>query len=125
MCLILNTFLVKFVADYSTARVLVEQLGSNRSAVNNESMIKGEKRLLNHGDKVSLLFNSSFTYHLDFVTPPTYGVDSNKRTTNCLDREISPKKPRSDSTTKWETRDGTLLVYNSSNIVHKDKVNVN
>jgi len=116
---------VKFVADYSTARVLVEQLGSNRSAVNNESMIKGEKRLLNHGDKVSLLFNSNFTYHLDFVTPPTYGVDSNKRTTNSLDKEISPKKPRSDSTPKWETRDGTLLVYNSSNIVHKDKVNVN
>ncbi|XP_022180133.1 uncharacterized protein F21D5.5-like [Myzus persicae] len=132
---------MKFVADYSTARVLVEQLGSNKSAVNDESMIKGEKRLLIHGDKVALLFNSNYTYHLDFVTPPTYGVDSNKRTTNCLDKEISskkprsdsiskwetrdeilPKKPRSDSTSKWETRDGTLLVYTSSNIVHKDKI---
>lgn len=113
---------MKFIADYSTARVVVEQIGSNRSAVNNESMIKGEKRLLYHGDQVSLLFNSNFTYHLDFITPPTYGVDSNKRTTNCLEKEISPKKPRSDSTSKWETRDGTLLVYNSLNVCHKDKI---
>lgn len=97
---------MKFVADYSTARVLVEQLGSNKSAINNESMIKGEKRLLIHGDKVALLFNSNYTYHLDFFTPPTYGVDSNKRATNCLYKEISPKKPRSDSTSQLETRDG-------------------
>jgi len=102
---------VKFVADYSTARVLVEQLGNNRSAVNNQSMIKGEKRLLNHGDKVSLLFNSNHSYHLNFVTPPTYGVDSNKRTTHFLGKEISPKKPRSDCTSKCETTDGMCWLY--------------
>ncbi|CAH1736188.1 unnamed protein product [Aphis gossypii] len=113
---------MKFVADYSTARVLVEQLGGNKSAVNNESMIKGEKRLLNHGDKVALLFNSNYTYHLDFVTPPTYGVDSNKRTTNCLDKEILHKKPRSSSTPKWDCINDSLMVYNNPNIVHKDKV---
>lgn len=114
---------MKFEADYSMGRVLVEQLGSNKSAVKGESMIKGEKRLLYHGDNVSLLFNSNYTYRLDFVSPPNYGVKSNKRPTISLDQDISYKKYRSDSSTKWETRDGTLLVYNSSNIVHKNKVN--
>ncbi|XP_025191378.1 uncharacterized protein F21D5.5-like [Melanaphis sacchari] len=113
---------MKFIADYSTARVLVEQLGSNKSAVNNESMIKGEKRLLNHGDKVALLFNSNYTYRLDFVTPPSYGVDSNKRTTNYLDKEIYNKKPRSDSTSIWEYKNDSMMLYNSSNIVHKEKI---
>lgn len=114
---------MKFEADYSMGRVLVEQLGSNKSAVNGESMIKGEKRLLYHGDNVSLLFNSNHTYRLDFVSPPNYGIKSNKRTTTSLDQDISYKKYRSDSSAKWETRDGTLLVYNSSNIVPKNKVN--
>lgn len=86
-------------------------------------MIKGEKRLLYHGDKVSLLFNSDYTFYLNFEFTPSYGVESNKRSTNSLDQDISPKKPRSDVTAKWETRDGTLLVYNSSNLVHRNKVN--
>ncbi|XP_060852447.1 LOW QUALITY PROTEIN: uncharacterized protein F21D5.5-like [Rhopalosiphum padi] len=113
---------MKFVADYSTARVLVEQLGSNKSAVNDESMIKGEKRLLIHGDKVALLFKSNYTYHLDFVTPPTYGVESKKKDTNCLDKEMSHKKSRSDSTPQWECKNSSIMVYNSSNIFHKDKI---
>lgn len=86
-------------------------------------MIRGEKRLLYHGDKVSLLFNSDYTFCLNFELTPSYGVESNKRSTNSLDLDISPKKPRSDLTAKWETRDGTLLVYNSSNLVHRNKVN--
>lgn len=114
---------MKFEADYSMNRVLVEQLGSNKSAVKGESMIKGEKRLLYHGDTVSLLFNSNHIYRLDFVSPPNYGIESNKRPTTSSDQDISYKKHRSDSTSNWETRDGTLLVYNSSNIVHKNKVN--
>jgi len=115
---------VKFEADYSTARVVVEQLGSNKSAVNDESMIKGEKRLLCNGDKVSLLFNSNYTFRLKFESPPSYGVESHKRPTNCSDQDNSPKKPRPDPIiAKWETRDGTLLVYNCSNLAHSNKVN--
>lgn len=115
---------MKFVADYSTGRVFVEQLGTYSSAVNNVSMMIGEKRLLNHEDIIALLYENKYTYHLDFFTP-NYCVDSNKKTTNCLNNEISPEIPRSDSTDEWETRDGTLLVYKSSNIVHNNKVNVN
>lgn len=114
---------MKFEADYSMGRVLVEQLGSNKSAVKGESMIKGEKRLIYHGDNVSLLFNSKHTYRLDFVSSPNYGIKSNKRPTVSVDQDISYKKHRSGSPGKWEVRDGTLLVYNSSNIVHKNKVN--
>jgi len=114
---------VKFEADYSVGRVLVEQLGSNKSAVNEESMIKGEKRLLCHGDTVSLLYNSNHTYRLDFVSFPNYGVESNKRPTTSADQYILPKKPRTNLIEKWETVDDTLLVYNSSNLVHKNKVN--
>lgn len=102
---------------------MVEQVGSNKSAINGESMIKGEKRLMYHGDKVSLLFNRDYSYCLNFESSPSYGVESNKRSTNALEQDISPKKPRSDLTAQWETRDGTLLVYNSSNLVHKNKVN--
>lgn len=105
-------------------RVLVEQIGNNKSAVNNESMIKGEKRLLYHGDKVSLLFKSDYTFRLDFITSPSYGVAvaSNKRPTGQSIEDILPKKPRPEHKEKWQTRDGTLLVYNSSNLNHKDKV---
>lgn len=111
---------MRFEADYSMSRVFIEQLGSNKSAVNDESMIKGEKRLLYHGDKVSLLFNSNYTYRLNFLSPP--GSETNKRLTNYSNQDISPKKPRLNLTTKWETRDGSLLIYNSSNLVHKKKV---
>lgn len=120
-------FTVKFEADYSRNRVLVEQLGSNHSAVNNESMIRGEKRLLYHGDKVSLLFTSNYVFNLNFVPNAvfnSYGLESNKRLTHCSDQYIVPKKCRSDIAAKWETKDGTLLVYNSSNLVHKNKVNL-
>jgi hypothetical protein len=120
-------FTVKFEADYSKNRVLVEQLGSNQSAVNNESMIKGEKRLLYHGDKVSLLFNSNYIFNLNFVPNAmfkSYGLESNKRLTNSPDQYIVAKKFRSNIAAKWETKDGTLLVYNSSNLVHKNKVDL-
>jgi len=113
---------MKFEADYSMGRVLVEQLGCNMSAVNEESMIKGEKRLLCHGDTVSLLFNSEYTYRLDFVSPPNYGVESGKRPITLSDQHILSKKPRTGLSEKWETRDGTLLVYNSLNLVHKNKI---
>lgn len=105
-------------------RALVEQLGSNKSAVNGQSMIRGEKRILYHGDTVSLLFNSDHTYRLDFVSPPNYDVGSNKRPTTSPDQHTLPKKPRTDLVEKWETRDdGALLVYCSSNLVHRNKVN--
>lgn len=118
-------FTVKFEADYSRNRVFVEQLGSNQSAVNNESMVKGEKRILYHGDKVSLLFTSNYVFNLNFVPNAmykNYGLESNKRLTNSPDQYIVPKKCRSNIAAKWETKDGTLLVYNSSNLVHKNKV---
>lgn len=117
-------FIVKFVADYSMGRVLVEQIGSNKSAVNDDSMIKGEKRLLYHGDKVSLLFKSNYTFRLDFITSPSYGVAtaSNKRPTGQSNEDTSPKKSRPEDKEKWQTWDGTLLVYNSLNLNHNDKV---
>lgn len=105
------------------SRVFVEQLGYNKSAVNEESMIKGEKRFLYHGDTVSLLFHSEHTYRLDFVSPLSYGVESRKRPITLSDQHIVSKKPCMGLTENWETRDGTLLVYNSSNLVHKNKVN--
>lgn len=103
-------------------RVLVEQMGINKSAINKESMIQGEKRLLYHGDKVSLLYDSDYTFRLNFVTPPSYGVISKKRPTNCLDDNILTKKSRLNLS-KWEIHDGTLLIYNSYDLVHKNKVN--
>lgn len=111
---------MKFEADYSMARVLIEQLGCNKSAVNDESMIKGEKRLLYHGDKVSLLFKSNYTYRLNFLSPSI--IESNKRRNSCPNKNISPKKLRLNDIPKWETIDGSLMVYNSPNLVHKDKV---
>jgi len=113
---------VRFEADYSNARVVIEQLGSNKSAVNGESMIKGEKRILYNGDKVSLLYKSDYTYCLNFESTPSYGIESNKRTTNSLEQYSSPKKRRQDLIAKWEIRDDSLLVYNSSNLIHKNKV---
>ncbi|XP_050422103.1 uncharacterized protein F21D5.5 [Adelges cooleyi] len=115
---------VKFEADYSMGRVVVEQLGNNKSAVNEESMLKGEKRLISHGDKVSLLFNSDYCYQLEFIPPPNYGLfDAKKRISEYSENSISPKKRRTAAATeKWETRDGTLLVYNSDDLVHKSKV---
>jgi len=114
---------VKFEVDYSKGQVVVEQLGHNKSAVNGESIIKGEKRLLYNGDKVSLLFNSNYRFLLNFESPPNYGIESHKRPTNYSDKDNSPKKPRPDPiTAKWETRDETLLVYNSPNLIHKNKV---
>lgn len=115
---------MKFEADYSMGRVLVEQVGSNKSAINEESMIKGEKRVLHHGDKVSLLYNSNYTFRLDFVPPHSYGLESSKkRSASSFDQDVSPKKPRSATPSSWETKDGTLLVFNSSNLIHKHKVN--
>lgn len=115
---------MKFEADYSKGHVIVEQLGNNKSAVNNESMIKGEKRILYHGDYVSLLFNSNYTYRLKFLTPPSYGVAPNKRPTECMNQEILCKKIRLNGDAKWEKWDGSLLVYNSQELVHKEKVNL-
>lgn len=115
---------MKFEADYAMGRVLVEQLGSNKSAVNKESMIKGEKRLLYHGDIVSLLFGTNYTFRLNFLAPPSYGAMSKKRPNNCLEEKIITKKFCPTILPKWETRDGTLLVYNSLNLDHKDKVNL-
>jgi bifunctional polynucleotide phosphatase/kinase len=117
-------FLVKFIANYSTGQICVQQLGKSRSAVNNQSMLKGEKRLLRHGDKVALLYKSSHTYRFDFLTS-SYGIDYNNNNSYCINKEIIPKIPLLNSTTAWDTRDGTLLVFNSTNIVHKDKVNIN
>lgn len=116
--------LVKIVADYSVSRVWVQQLGKSRSAVNDQTMIKGEKRLLNLGDKITLLYKTNHTYHLDFLTP-TYGMDYSKNNTICLNKEIIVKTPPSNSTLGWDTRDGTLLVFNSPNIVFTDKVSGN
>lgn len=115
---------VKFVADYSNNRVVVEQVGSNKSGVNGQSMIKGEKRILYHGDKVSLLHNSNYSYCLNFETTPKFGIESNKRSTNILEQYNPPKKPRPELCAKWETKDGTLLVYNSLNLIHKTKVSL-
>lgn len=115
---------MKFEADYSMGHVLVEQLGNNKSAVNNESMIKGEKRILYHGDKVSLLFNSNYIYRLSFITTPSYGIAPNKRPTECLNQDILRKKLRSNHDAKWERWDNSLLVYNSKELVHKEKVNL-
>jgi len=115
---------VKIIADYSTSRVWVQQLGKSRSAVNNETMTKGEKRLLSYGDKITLLYKTKHIYHLDFLTP-TYGIDYDKNKTFSLNEEIKPKIPLSNSTLLWDDRDDTLLVFNSPNIVHKDKVNIN
>ncbi|XP_060859894.1 uncharacterized protein F21D5.5-like [Metopolophium dirhodum] len=114
---------MKIIADYSTSRVWVQQLGNSRSAVNNETMTKGEKRLLSYGDKITLLYKTNHTYHLDFLTP-TYGIDYDKNNTLSLNEEIIPKIPLSNSTLLWDDRDDTLLVFNSSNIVHKDKIAV-
>jgi len=114
---------VRFVADYSTNRVLVEQLGNYSSGVNDESMVKGEKRLLNIGDKVSLLYKTNFIYRLDFEDSPTYKLDSRKRTNSIINKEITCKRHCSDS--RWDTIKRTLLVYNSSHVIHKNKVNVN
>lgn len=111
---------MKFEADYSMARVLIEQLGCNKSAVNGESMIKGEKRLLYHGDKVSLLYKSNYTYRLNFLSPPI--VESNKRRMSCENNDTSPKKLRLNNIQEWQTIDSSLMVYNSPNLVHKDKV---
>jgi len=115
---------VKIIADYSTSRVWVQQLGKSRSAVNNETMTKGEKRLLSYGDKITLLYKTNYTYHLDFLTP-NYGIDYDKRNTLSLNEEIIPEIPLSNSTLLWDNRDDTLLVFNSPNIIHKDKVNIN
>lgn len=115
---------MKFEADYSMGHVIVEQLGNNKSAINNESMIKGEKRILYHGDKVSLLFNSNYTYRLSFITTPSYGIAPNKRPTECLNQDILRKKLRSNLEAKWERWDNSLLVYNSKELIHKEKVNL-
>lgn len=121
---------MKIIAEYSTSRVWVQQLGTSRSAVNNETMTKGEKRLLSYGDKISLLYKTNHTYHLDFLTP-NYGIDYDKRNTLSLNEEIIPEIPEipeiplSNSTLLWDNRDDTLLVFNSPNIIHKDKVNIN
>uniref|UniRef100_A0A2S2PS51 Bifunctional polynucleotide phosphatase/kinase n=1 Tax=Schizaphis graminum TaxID=13262 RepID=A0A2S2PS51_SCHGA len=112
---------MKFIADYSTGQICVQQLGKSRSAVNNQSMSKGEKRLLRHGDKVALLYKSSHTYRFDFLTP-SYGIDYYKKNTYCINKGIISKIPLLNSTTVWDTRDGSLLVFNSTNIVHKDKI---
>jgi len=115
---------VKIVADYCASQVWVQQLGKSRSAVNDKTMMKGEKRLLNPGDKITLLYKTNHTYHLEFLTP-TYGIDYSKRNTICSNKEIILKTPPTNSSLIWDDRDGTLLVFNSSNIVHKDKVNDN
>lgn len=115
---------MKIVADYSKSRVWAQQLGKSRSAINDQTMMKGEKRILNHGDKITLLYKTNHIYHLDFIIP-TYGIDYNQRNTFCLNKEIIPKSPISNPTLIWDDRDGTLLVFNSPNIVHKDKVNIN
>lgn len=114
---------MKFIADYSTGQICVQQLGKSRSAVNKQPMVKGEKRLLNYGDKVALLYKSNHTYHFDSVSL-SYGIDNNKKNSYCTNKEIIPKIPLSHSTCMWVNR-GTLLVFNSKNIVHKDKVNIN
>ncbi|VVC40863.1 Hypothetical protein CINCED_3A022676 [Cinara cedri] len=116
---ILFISIVKFEADYSVGHVLVEQLGNNKSAINNQSMIKGEKRILYHGDKVSLLFNSNYTYILNFITTPSYGVSPNKRPTENLNQKIACKKIR-PCENKWE-KWNSLMVYNSQDLVHKEK----
>jgi len=105
------------------SRVWIQQLGKSRSAVNNETMTKGEKRLLSYGDKIILLYKTNHTYHLDFLIP-TYGIDYDKRNTLSLNEEIIPKISLSNSTLLWDERDDSLLVFNSPNIVHKDKVNI-
>jgi len=115
---------VKIIADYSKSLVWVQQLGKSRSAVNDQTMMKGEKRILNYGDKITLLYKTNHIYHLDFLTP-TYGVDYNQRNTFCLNKEIIPKTPPLNPTLIWDDRDGTLFVFNSPNIVHKDKVSIN
>uniref|UniRef100_A0A2H8TJF9 Bifunctional polynucleotide phosphatase/kinase n=2 Tax=Melanaphis sacchari TaxID=742174 RepID=A0A2H8TJF9_9HEMI len=112
---------MKFVADYSTGKICVQQLGKSRSAINNQSMSKGEKRLLNHGDKVALLYKSNHTYHFDFLTL-SYNIDYNKNNFFCINKAITPKILLSNSTSMWDIIDGTLLVFNSTNIVHKDKI---
>ncbi|XP_050063519.1 uncharacterized protein F21D5.5-like isoform X2 [Aphis gossypii] len=111
---------MKFIADYSTGQICVQQLGKSRSAVNKQPMVKGEKRLLNYGDKVALLYKSNHTYHFDSVSL-SYGIDNNKKNSYCTNKEIIPKIPLSHSTCMWVNR-GTLLVFNSKNIVHKDKI---
>lgn len=115
---------MKFEADYSMGQVLVEQIGCNKSAINGQSMVKGEKRILHHGDKISLLFkDDNYNYHLNFKCKyPNYGIKSNKRPSNCSNQEISPKRPHANLTAKWEKRDNSLLVFNSANLVHRDKV---
>lgn len=115
---------MKIIADYSTSRIWVQQLGKSRSAVNNEIMTKGEKRLISYGDKIHLLYKTNHTYHLDYLTPD-YGIDYDKRNTFSLNEEIIPKIPLSIFPLRWDDRNSSLLVFNSPDIVHKDKVNIN
>lgn len=116
-------FIVKFEADYDKGIVMVEQLGNNNSAINKKSLVRGEKRLLNHGDKVSLLVNRDYTYELNFVEPPDCSAKPKKRSVNWLTKAISPKKLCSSTLGKWEVNDGSLLVFSSLNLIHKSKVN--
>ncbi|XP_050524930.1 uncharacterized protein F21D5.5 isoform X2 [Daktulosphaira vitifoliae] len=113
---------VKFEADYSTRHVIVEQIGNNKSAVNGESMMKGEKRLINHGDKVSLLHGSDYSYYLKFILPPDYGVSNpKKRVTEYYNNETFKKKKSTESQ-KWDTRNGALLIYTSEELIQKSKI---
>lgn len=120
--------------NFEQRNVIVEQVGSNPSAINGVKLRKGEKRKAHHEDIIEVLESSHF-FKLEFISPvePTNLNEANSSRcsgnpevnrnscTGSLEHFIKDGLLEQPGSWKSLDQDG-LLIFSSSGIESQEKV---